>query len=316
MKNFRTGDVSLFTFRKRFGMIIRVNEIGKGFDFMIQFNGNLKKNSGIANLTLWLIVGYAIGYVLQVVSPEVLAYLTLDANQILHGQVWRLVTWLVVPPSSFDIFTLLMLYFYYKIGTLLENIWGTAKYSRYILGGILLTIAASFLMLVYLRFGMGLEGEVLSYYTAMGSISFSTYYINLSIFMGYAATFPDMMVLYFFVIPLKVKVLGIIDLLILLYYFFTGGIFSKFAIGAALLNMGIFLLTTKVSVNPKQIIRRQVYQKEVKQATKMAPKNRHKCTICGQTEESNPELEFRFCSKCNGNYEYCSNHLFTHEHIK
>ena len=284
---------------------------------MIQYNKNSRKNFGIANLTMLLIAGYAIGYILQIVSPTILGYLTLDPYQILQGQVWRLVTWLIVPPSSFDIFTLLMLYFYYRIGTLLENIWGTAKYSRYILGGIGLTIAASFLMLAYMRFGMGLTGELLGYSSAMGSlIAFSTYYINLSIFMGYAATFPDMMVLYFFVIPLKVKVLGIIDLLMLVYMFFTGTIFEKFAIGAALLNMGIFLLTNKVAINPKQIIRRQTYKHEVKQATKMAPVNRHKCTICGQTEESNPDLEFRFCSKCNGNYEYCSNHLFTHEHIK
>ena len=134
--------------------------------------------------------------------------------------------------------------------------------------------------------------------------------------MGYAATFPDMTILVFFVLPVKMKVWGIIELVILGYTFITGDIYSKFVIGAALINIGIFLLTTKVAINPKQIIRQQVYKKEVKQATKMAPKNRHKCTICGQTEESNPELEFRYCSKCNGNYEYCSNHLFTHEHIK
>ena len=283
---------------------------------MIQYNKKFGKNFGIANLTLLLIVGYAIGYILQMVNPNVLAYLTLDANAILKGEVWRLVTWLLIPPSSFDVLTLLMLYFYYRIGTLLENIWGTAKYNRYILGGILLTIVSAFLLLAYMKYGMKLSGEELDYYCTLGSISFSTYYINLSIFMGYAATFPDMRVLFFFMIPIKVKVVGIIDLLMLLYYFFVGGTFMKFAIGAALINIGVFLLTTKVAINPKQIIRQQQFKKEVKQATKMTPKNRHKCTICGQTEESNPELEFRFCSKCNGNYEYCSNHLFTHEHIK
>ena len=283
---------------------------------MMQYNKNSKKNFGIANLTLLLIVGYAIGYILQIVSPSMLAYLTLDANAILKGQVWRLVTWLVVPPFRFDFLTLLMLYFYYRIGTLLEHIWGVAKYSRYILGGIVLTIISSFLLLAYLRYGVGLTGEALDYYCAMGSKVFSTSYINLAIFMGYAATFPDMTILVFFVLPVKMKVWGIIELVILGYTFITGDIYSKFVIGAALINIGIFLLTTKVAINPKQIIRQQVYKKEVKQATKMAPKNRHKCTICGQTEESNPELEFRYCSKCNGNYEYCSNHLFTHEHIK
>ncbi len=273
--------------------------------------------AGIQNLTFMLIAGYAIGYVLQLVSPNLLAYLTLDPYQILKGQVWRLVTWLLVPPGSFDIFTLLMLYFYFRIGTLLEGIWGTAKYSRYILGGIGLTIVAAFLMLGYLKVFAGMDGVTLEYYSAVGGLmAFSTYYINLSIFMGYAATFPEMRVLYFFVIPLKVKVLGIIDLLVLVYMFFAGSIFEKFAIAAALLNMGIFLLTTKVAINPKQIIRRQQYKQEVQKAAKMAPVHRHKCAICGQTDETNPELEFRFCSKCNGNYEYCSNHLFTHEHVK
>ena len=103
---------------------------------MIQYNKNTGKNFGIANLTLLLVAGYAIGYILQIVSPNLFAYLTLDPYEILHGQVWRLVTWLLIPPSSFDFFTLIMLYFYYRIGTLLENIWGTAKYSRYILGAL------------------------------------------------------------------------------------------------------------------------------------------------------------------------------------
>lgn len=297
-------------------MIVQVNDFERVINFMIQYNKNSRKNFGIANLTLFLIAGYAIGYILQIVSPNIMAYLTLDPYQILHGQVWRLVTWLLMPPTSFDFFTLLMLYFYYRIGTLLENIWGTAKYSRYILGGIGLTIAASFLLLAYLKFAMGLTGDALAYYSAVGAMMFSTYYVNMTIFMGYAATFPDMQVLLFFVIPIKVKVIGIIDLLMLIYAFFTGMVFNRFAIGAALINIAIFLLTNKVAINPKQIIRRQAYKHEVKQATKMAPAHRHKCTICGQTEETNPELEFRFCSKCKGNHEYCSNHLFTHEHIK
>jgi len=284
---------------------------------MIQNNKRSGKNFGIANLTFMLVAGYAIGYILQIISPNLLGYLTLDPYQILHGQVWRVVTWLLVPPGSFDIFTLLMLYFYFRIGTMLENIWGTAKYSRYILGGILLTVIAAFLMFAYFKFIVGMDEVNLAYSSAVGSlIAFSTYYINLSIFMGYAATFPDMMVLFFFVIPVKVKVLGIIDLLLLVYMFFVGSVYEKFAIAAALINIGIFLLTNKVAINPKQIIRRQQFKQEVQKAQKMAPIHRHKCAVCGQTDETNPELEFRYCSKCNGNYEYCSNHLFTHEHVK
>ena len=285
---------------------------------MMQFNKNTKKGFGITNLTFMLVACYAVGYILEIINPNLLAYLTLDPYQIVKGQIWRIVTWLIIPPGSFDIFTLIMLYFYYRIGTMLEHIWGTAKYSRYILGGIGLTIVSSFLMLAYIKFVMGAAGEMLAYYSALaGIVAFSTYYINLSIFMGYAATFPDMMVLFFFVIPIKVKVLGIIDALLLVYMFFTGNVFQKFAIGAALINIGIFLLTNKVAVNPKQFIRKQQFNHEMKKAAHMQPAaSRHKCAICGRTDETNPELEFRYCSKCNGNYEYWQDHLFTHVHVK
>ncbi len=284
----------------------------------MQYNKNARKPFGIHNLTLILIFGYAIGYILELTSMPILQYLTLDPYQILQGQVWRLVTWLLVPPSGFDFFTLLMLYFYYQIGTLLERLWGTAKYTKYILGGIVLTVISSFLMLAYLKYVNGYGGEDLAYISAINSLAgFSTYYINVCIFMGYAVTFPNMRVLLFFMIPLKVKVLGIIDVLLLVYMFATSpmpGI--KFAIGAALINIAIFLLTSKVAIDPKQIIRKQEFKREVKQAVKMQAPTRHKCTVCGRTDETNPELEFRYCSKCNGNYEYCSDHLFTHEHIK
>lgn len=284
----------------------------------MDFNKKGHKNFGISNLTLILIFGYAIGYILELTSLPMLQYLTLDPYQIMHGQVWRLVTWLLVPPSSFDFFTLIMLYFYYQIGTLLERLWGTAKYTKYIVGGILLTVLSSFLMLAYLKFVNGYSGDELAYASALNSLAgFSTYYINLSIFVGYAATFPDMRVLFMFFIPIKVKVLGIIDVLILAYMFIRNPLPGvRFAIAAALINIGIFLLTSKVAIDPKQIKRRQEFKKEVKTAVKMQAVTRHKCAVCGRTDETNPELEFRYCSKCNGNYEYCQNHLFTHEHVK
>lgn len=288
----------------------------------------------IKNLSLYLVIGYAIGYVLSLsdaTSSFLYNWLSLDAWQILHGQVWRLFTWLLIPPSSFDFFTLLMLYFYWSIGTTLERVWGTWKYNTYIFGGILCTIAASFLCLLYIYVWVGpvmggdVNAQVMSYYSMYASYYLSTYYVNLSIFLGYAATFPDMQVMLFFVIPLKTKVLGVIYLILMGYYFITGNIFSKFVIGAALVNMGIFLLCNRTTFNPKQVYRQQASRVKRKMHIQDKPKENkppkmqaavHKCAICGQTELSNPNLEFRYCSKCKGNYEYCSEHLFTHEHIK
>lgn len=74
-----------------------------------------------------LIMCYVAGYVIELMGKaagnNLLGFLTLDPYRILHGQVWRLVTWVIVPPESLDIFTIIMLFFYYSLGTALERTW-------------------------------------------------------------------------------------------------------------------------------------------------------------------------------------------------
>ena len=274
----------------------------------------------IPNLTLILILSYVAGYVIELLGSaagvNLLGYLTLDPYRILHGQIWRLVTWVIVPPESLGIFTVIMLYFYYSLGTTLERTWGTYRYNVYIFSGILFTVVGSFLCMgvVYLMYG-SLPTEIASSYFYSGSYAFSTYYINLSIFLAFAATYPDMQVLLMFVIPVKVKWMGILDAVLMLYYVIKGGVFTKFAIIASLLNFVLYFYRMHRSrISPKQMHRRAQFEK--KSNAGRAKVTRHKCAICGRTEEDDPSLEFRFCSKCNGNYEYCQYHLFTHEHVK
>ena len=288
---------------------------------------NFEKKFGkyaIKNISLVLILFYACGYLINWINPVMFNYLTLNPYAILFkGQIWRLITWLIIPPENFSFFTLIMLYFYYSIGTTLERTWGTYRYNLYLFLGIIFTAVGAFAMMgfVYLfqkdiLFAMGAEN-----YFAVLSTMFSTYYVNMSIFLAFAATFPDMQVLLFFFIPIKVKILGIIYGVLLVYEFIAGVVnkylnaANRFVIGASLLNFIVFFLTSRnmIHMSPKQVKRRQEFKREVKQSAKIT---RHKCAICGRTEETNPELEFRFCSKCDGNYEYCQDHLFTHEHVK
>ena len=288
---------------------------------------NFEKKFGkyaIKNISLVLILFYACGYLINWINPIMFNYLTLNPYAILFkGQVWRLITWLIIPPENFSFFTLIMLYFYYSIGTTLERTWGTYRYNLYLFLGIIFTAVGAFAMMgfVYLfqraiLFNMGAEN-----YFAVLSTMFSTYYVNMSIFLAFAATFPDMQVLLFFFIPIKVKILGIIYGVLLVYEFIAGvgnkylNAANRFVIGASLLNFIVFFFTSRnmIHMSPKQVKRRQEFKREVKQSAKIT---RHKCAICGRTEETNPELEFRFCSKCDGNYEYCQDHLFTHAHVK
>ncbi len=285
---------------------------------------NFEKKFGkyaIRNLTTVLIICYVIGYLIELLLPNLLIYLTLDPYAILHGQVWRLVSWILIPPTSigsggniWNLFlTFIMLYFYYSLGTSLERTWGTYRYNVYLLGGILFTVVASFITLPIMYVLAGSEG--VAAYMAYGSLFYSTYYVNMSIFLAFAATFPNAQVLLMMIFPVKVKWLGIIYGVMLVSEALTArNIFTFCAIGASLLNFVVFYYSSRKHLHPKQIKRRMQYQQEVRRARPVVTK--HKCAICGRTDEDDATLEFRFCSKCNGNYEYCQNHLFTHEHVK
>ncbi len=276
------------------------NDFGKNFE---------KKFSkyAIPNLSLYLVICYGIGYLLQAMNIGILPYLTLDPVMILHGQVWRLVTWIIVPPGKDNLlFVLIMLYFYYSIGTTLERVWGTFRYNCYLFSGMIFTVIGCFLLYALIALGGA---------NASFGDNFTTYYVNMSIFLAFAVTLPEMEILLMYVIPVKVKYMGIIYGVYLVLECLLGGIISWVVIGSSLLNFVIFYMTSRkqIRMSPKQMKQRQQFRKEVHRTVKIT---RHKCAICGRTEETNPELEFRFCSKCNGNYEYCQDHLFTHKHVE
>jgi len=278
----------------------------------------------IKNLSLMLIMCYACGYLINIISPGFLQYLTLDPYQILHGQIWRLVTWIIYPPSNSNIFFILItLYFYYSLGTTLERTWGDYRYNVYIFSGMLFTILGSFVLMGYsylfvkqgdLFVVSGYIYDTRTYFMVMSNC-FSTYFVNMSIFLAFAATFPDVQVLLMFIIPVKVKWMGIIYAVMLVYEFLVYPFYYKIVIAASLLNFIVFYISSRnrVHLSPKQMRRRHEFKRETRRT---AGVTKHKCAICGRTEEDSPDLEFRFCSKCDGNYEYCQNHLFTHTHVK
>lgn len=274
----------------------------------------------IPGLTRFIIGTYIFGFIIQWCFPNIVRYLTLEPCYILKGQVWRVVSWLLIPPERFDLFTFIMLLFYYQIGTVLEKSWGDFRYNVYIFGGILMTVIGAFIYYFIGSARLGTEialGFVYNYGKEVFVLSpFSTYYISLSIFLGFAATYPDMQVLLFFIIPLKIKYLAYFDIAYLIYIMAVGSWGERVVIICSLLNFIVFFLMTRnyKRFSPKEVHRRQVYKQAVHKGQMQAA--RHKCAICGRTEKDGDNLEFRFCSKCNGSYEYCQDHLFTHEHIK
>lgn len=271
----------------------------------------------IRNLSLFLIIAYAIGYVFTLISMtgvvSLLDLVVLDPYKIMHGQVWRIFSWVLVPPSNLDFFTIIMLYFYYSIGTTLERTWGAFRYNVYIFSGIIFSVIGAFLLYAYY---VGYGGMDSASVGSVISMAFNTYYINLSIFLAFAAVYPDTQVLLFFIVPVKMKWMGILDVVLLAYSFIVGSLSVRVSIVMSLLNFIVFFFGTRnyQRVSPKEIKRRRDFARDVRNVSRSVTK--HKCAICGRTERDGADLEFRFCSKCNGNYEYCKDHLFTHEHIK
>lgn len=266
----------------------------------------------IPGLTKFIIIGYVVGYVLMMFAPTAFNYLTLEPGLILRGQVWRLITWLVIPPSSLDFFTIIMLFFYYSVGTNLERAWGNFRYNVFIFGGVILTIIGAFIAYFIASAGMP-KGSI----PGVG-YAFSTYYICLSMFLGFAATYPDMRVLLYFIIPIKVKWLSAVYVASIIYTFINTSWIGRVAILASVVNFLIFFLMTRnlYRYSPKEIKRKQEFKRQVQQSQPKKDEPRHRCALCGITEKDDPDMEFRYCSKCNGSYEYCMDHLFTHEHVK
>ena len=261
----------------------------------------------IRNLTMYLLAGYAIGYLLSFTMPQLLTYFTLEPALILKGQVWRLLSWVIIPPNDNIIFVIFMMLLYYSLGNTLESYWGAFRYNVYIFSGILFTVIGAFIV-------NGLIGGI----TGFGSL-YSTYYINMSIFLACASIMPDYQLLLYGIIPIKMKWLAVLDVVLLAVDAVQGGLIIRIVIIASLLNFIIFFFCNRNlrGHSPKQAARRKKFQKQISlPQNQYAGGAKHRCAVCGRTELDNPTLEFRYCSKCNGNYEYCQDHLFTHEHVK
>lgn len=270
----------------------------------------------IHNLMKYVVALYILGLVLGVASAAVMYYmLMLDFDMILQGQIWRIITW-VIPISSIQgiLLTAISIYFYYIIGNAMERAWGAFRFNLYFFTGIIFNILSS--LVTYAITGV--------------SVSPSLDFICGTMFFAFAATYPNTQVMLYFLIPIKVKYLAWLQGAIYIYnvvtYIISGRAILILPLVISFANFLIYFFATRnyQRVSPREYQRKANYHRQMKEGrntgnvTQFRGKNvitRHKCAVCGRTELDNDQLEFRFCSKCDGNYEYCMDHLFTHEHV-
>lgn len=269
------------------------------------------RGKGIPNLMLYIVLGNAVVYLISAMAGNYTLYYLLRFNRtaILQGQVWRLITYPLTLMNSNILFMLISLLCYYSLGSAMERLWGTFKFNLFYFSGVLL---------------MDLYGMIFG-------CNADVYYLNMSLFLGFATLYPQSGFLLFFIIPVKAWVFALFDLAVIFIGLFQTpftayNLFPLVALGNYFLFFGKDVLNV-VPLSWQNKLRKlfrkapkqpKVIQFHVSQQPKKAdkPAYTHKCTVCGRTDVSDPELEFRYCSKCNGYYCYCEDHINNHTHIQ
>jgi membrane associated rhomboid family serine protease len=268
---------------------------------------------GIPNLMKFIVIGNVLVYFMDMFSNGYATLMFLfHPDLIFQGQVWRIITFLFVPVSGYsssNMFSILWFamttLFYYYIGNALERQWGSTRFTVFYFLGAILNLIIGFAF----------------------QTSVTMYYVNMSMFFAFATLYPEMQVLLYGILPLKVKWLAWLDAALFLYdiirYLMLGAWGYALIPVVAILNYFIFFWDDLMSIVRRktgrmayqarpQTINFKKAQKEVQQRKGYL----HKCAVCGITDADDPNMEFRYCSKCNGYYCYCMKHINDHVHVQ
>jgi hypothetical protein len=259
---------------------------------------------GIHNLMLYIIFGTVSVFVLARVSSSLYANIIFIPELVLKGEIWRAVTFIFVPPTTNIIFLLFAMFFYYFIGSRLESFWGAFRFNMYYFIGYALTLAIGLIF----------------------RLPINATYLNLSLFLAFATLDPEMTVRLYMIIPVKIKYLAWLNWAFFAYTIIFSPLSMKLMAIVGLANYFLFFgkaILTNRSRQINQINRKRSFQKKSSPSeTKykqtggdnVIQASFHKCFICGITEVDKPDMEFRYCSKCEGYKEYCTEHLYSHDH--
>lgn len=211
-------------------------------------------------------------------------------EKVLQGEVWRLATFVFLPPGT-GLLTIFGIYLFWLMGTALEGQWGTVRYNLYVLIAVLATIAAAFLL-------------------PHGGPATNTF-IDTSVFLAFAFLYPNFTLSIYFILPVRIKWFALLTWLLYAMTMITGDWSARAFVLASVLN---FLIYFGRDIFWRMRSGKRQMETAFRQVTE-GDKPFHNCAICGVTEHMEPNEDFRICSKCDaGTFEYCSQHLRNHEH--
>jgi hypothetical protein len=264
----------------------------------------------ISNLTLILIAGQAVLYVASFLPQGVsLDRVALDPAKVMQGEVWRVVTFLFTPPPVRPLFVIFYFMLFHLFGNTLEQQWGTFRYNLFIFIGWIANVLAAFAGSLILAQQLGLGGD--SRLLQMASIGASNTFLYSSLFLAFARLYPDFTLNLFFILPIRIKWLALVQWLGYAYLLVRGDWMVRMLIIATVLNYLLFFGQEHWG-ELRHGHRRRSFQGKAKRA--IAPA-KHKCVVCGLSSEESPRTLFRYCTKCSGQRCYCPDHIRDHEHV-
>lgn len=273
---------------------------------------------GIPNLMRYVVIGQVLAYLAYMFTHyqySLLSFLTFNLHDVLHGELWRLVTFIFMPNSFRPLSFVILLSFYYFVGSTLEREWGTCRFTIYYLSGMLLSVLGTVLAAL-------LSGN---YYLTLSS----AYYLNLTLFMAFAMLYPDAQILLYMILPIRAKWVALADAVLFLWGILRA-ILALDLIGiiipvVAILNFLLFFWEDILSAfgilkrrGQHQTSHQTIqFKKAAKQQQRREAQQgyRHKCSVCGRTDTEYPDLQFRYCSRCAGYHCFCEEHIFNHVHF-
>ncbi len=263
-----------------------------------------------------LTICYGAGYLISTLFPNLALLLCFSPEKIFRGQIWRIVTFLLISDGSSLLMTLLVCFCYFSIAKSLEQIIGRFRLNFFVVTGILFLIVFGFIY----YFVTGASVVLLPYQMYVQCLRPT--YLYYAIFILFALSIPNAEFYLMFFIRIKGKWLIYIDaafaFLDIVTSFMQGpgyGWVTILMVMATVVNLFLFWGLTKNEPRvPRGRFRAGNKENRSEERTENA-RLIHRCKICGRNSRSNPELEFRYCSRCIGNYEYCMDHLYTHSHI-
>lgn len=245
----------------------------------------LEKHFGklaIPGLIRYLIFFNAAAFIAIRINPGYVNFLALDPGAVLRGEVWRLATWIFIPPTLSFLWILFALLFLWTLGEGLERAWGPFRFTLfYFLGWLLCTVSA-------MAFGTGS----------------ASVFLNITLLLAFATIYPDHVFYLFLILPVKVKWLALLTAAFLVLGFVSLPIAEKAVIFASCANYVLFFGPTALR-SMKQ--RAEVRERRARfEKSKLQEFTLHRCKVCGKTELSDPTLDFRVAADGD---EYCFEHL-------